>query len=101
MFSTAKVVDYNNLVSVVKERVKDDNKHIEFGDYFFKGCWNGSYNLISTELIKEEIEDIKGGYTHIPEEDIDDYIEVNEALIEIFEENGILYEEVVLVYVCW
>lgn len=101
MFSTVKVVDYDNLVSVVKERVKDGNKRIEFRDYFFKGCWNGSYNLISIELIKEEMRAIKGGYSYISEEDIDDYIEVSEALIEIFEENDILYEDMVFVRVCW
>lgn len=101
MFGTVKVIGYNNLVSAVKEKVKIGNKCIEFRDYFFKGCENGSYNIISIESIKEEMKDIKGGCVHISEEDIDDYIEVSEALIEIFEENDILYRDRVLVYVCW
>lgn len=101
MFNTVKIVDYNNLVSAVKERAREDNKRIEFGDYLFEGCENDSYNSLSIDLIKELIDDIKDGYTHIPEEDVDDYIEVSEILIEILEENDISCRDIVLVYVTW
>lgn len=101
MFDEVKVVDYDNLLNEVKERVNSDNKYIDFGDYLFEGCENGSYNSLSIDLIKEVMEDIKDGYTHIPEEDVDDYIEVSETLIKILEENDISCKDIVLVYVCW
>lgn len=101
MFDTVKVVDYNNLVSAVKERARENNKCIEFGDYLFEGCENDSYNSLSIDLIKEVMDDIKDGYAHVPEEDVEDYIEVSEILIEILEENDISYRDIVLVYVTW
>lgn len=101
MFDEVKVVDYDNLLNEVKERVSNDNKYIDFANYFFAGCENYSYNPLSIDGIEEAIENIKSENFHMLSKDIDDYIEISEALIEILKENDISYRDMILVYICW
>ena len=101
MFDEVKVVDYDNLLDEVKKRVSDDNKYINFANYFFEGCENYSYNPLSIDGIEEAIENVNSKSFHILPKDIDDYTEISEALIEILKENDISYRDMILVYVCW
>ena len=101
MFNTVKTIDCCVLEKEVIKRVGENKFSKELDRYLFEGCENDSYNAISIETLKDDIADAKNGYAHLEGQELCDFINTWEALIEIFDEEGIKATEDVIVWVCW
>lgn len=102
MFKTVKTVDYYTFEKAVMDKVGDNKFSSEIDRYFFEGYANDSYNSLSIETLRQEIEDVLDGYSFVKDEnEKEDYIETCSAMIEIFEDAGIGETETVLVLISW
>jgi hypothetical protein len=101
MFDTIKTIDCHVLEKEIIKRVGENKFSKELDRYLFEGCENDSYNAISIEALKDDLVDAKDGYTCFEGQDLCDFIDTWEALIEIFNEEGIKETEDVVVWVCW
>ena len=69
--------------------------------YLFDDCEKYSYNAISIETLKNNLTNAKNKLLYFEEQVLCDFIDTWEALIEIFDEEGITETEDVLVWVYW
>ena len=101
MFNTIKTIDCNVLKKEVIKRVGENRFSKDLDIYLFDDCEKYSYNAISIETLKNNLADAKDGLLYFEGQVLCDFIDTWEALIEIFNEEGITETEDVLVWIYW